>query len=436
MRRSPRLWLALAAAAAVAGLGALLPLAGSFGGPAAVPVHAVEKASFERRVPAQGNLKAVHATPIVVPVGVPGPFRIGWIAQDGIRVKAGETVIRFDPSEIEKRLVEADDRLRESRLQMDKESTTALAELNRLQREAELARLELDNASQFQKKDAVIFSRGEIIESDIDQTLAREREEHARDARRTRERLSGTERELLGIQMREAERKIAQARAALAALAVAAPHDGVLVVARDWQGNVVRVGDNVWNGQTLAEIPDLALMEAEVFVLEADAGGLTPGKPATVSLESNPGVVYKAKIARTDAIAKPRLPGSPVQYFSVTLELERTDPKLMKPGQRVRAALLLDKRAEALLVPRQAVFERDGRMVVYRRERKAEASFVPVPVELGPSGAGRVVVEKGLKAGDVVALRDPARPAAEPPEQTPDGTAAPVAPGAVGAPAR
>ena len=93
-----------------------------------------------------------------------------------------------------------------------------------------------------------------------------------------------------------------------------------------------------------------------------------------------------------------------MQYFAVTLG-ERTDPALMKPGQRVRSTLVLESRKEALLVPRQAVFEVDGKSVAYRLRR--DGGFEPVVVRLGPSGPGRAVVEAGLAAGDRVALVDP-----------------------------
>jgi multidrug efflux pump subunit AcrA (membrane-fusion protein) len=161
-------------------------------------------------------------------------------------------------------------------------------------------------------------------------------------------------------------------------------------------------------------------MEADVYVLEADAGGLAPGKPAVVMLESRPGVDYAARVVRVDALAKPRFRSSPVQYFGITLALDRTDPAVMKPGQRVRARLRLDERPRALTLPRQAVFERDGRTIVYRRKSAGfEARFEAIPVELGPSGAGRIVVETGLRPGDVVALADPAR------RSEPDGTPEP-----------
>jgi HlyD family secretion protein len=419
-------WPAVGAALSlVIALSVSLLLAGSFGGPraGAVPVYRVEAGEFARQVPAQGELRAVRATPVAVPTGVPGPFRIAWLAPDGSRVKAGDVVARFDPSELEKLLLEAEADLASARLRSEKERIQGTSELSKLQRDLEMARLELEQARQFQKKDELIFSRHQIIESEIDGRLAGEREEHARDSRRTRQAISATELQLIGIDARKAELKIRQAREGLSALSVTAPHDGVLVFERDWRGNPVRVGDSVWNGQPLAELPDLSSMEAEVFVLEADAGGLTPGKPATVIVESAPSVSYQATIRRVDSLAKPRVRSSPVQYFAVTLALDRTDPEVMKPGQRVRATLHMEEREGALTVPRQAVFQQEGRTLVYKKKGEG---FEPAEVELGPSGTGRVVIESGVAAGDLLALADPTRKAEEEEEEA-EGETGPTA---------
>jgi HlyD family secretion protein len=417
MRRA-RPFVVLAGVILLIALAAFLPRPGS-GAAGDVPVLRVAPEDFERQVPAQGNLQAVTATPVSVPLGVPGPFRIGWVAPDGSRVKQGDVVIRFDSSAIEKQLVDAGDDLKQNRLAMEKKEIEGSSELRKLEKDAAMARLELADAKQFQKKDALIFSRADIIESEIDQGLAEQREGHAQATRKTRQKLSGTEEALLQIKIRQADAKINQARAALQALTVTAPHDGVLILKRNWRGEATRVGDSVWNGQPLAEIPDLSRMEAEVYVLEADAGGLTPGRLAKVTVESAPGVTWPAKIARVDALAKPRILGSPVQYFAVTLALARTDPRVMKPGQRVQATLFLEQRRAALLVPRQALFDREGRTVVYRRDPRSRGGngFVPVEVKLGPSSLGRVVVDSGLRGGDVLAMRDPTRPAGAPPEK-------------------
>lgn len=427
MRRGIVLGLAGTALAALAFGATYLPLSGLSVGMAGVPTERIEPRPFARRVTAEGELRAVRATPVSIPPGVPGPFRIGWLAEDGVRVRSGDVILRFDPSEVEKELAEAADDLASARLEAEKQRAEDLAEIRKLERDLELAREELSNARQFQKKDELVFSRSEIVESEIDQELALGREEHKRGARGRRETLGRAGLELLGIRMRQAEARIQRARQSLSALSVTAPHDGVLVLKRNWRGETPRVGDQVWNNQVMAEIPDLSAMEAEVFVLEADAGGLAPGRPAKVVLESRPGVEHAARIARVESLAKPRFRGSPVQYFGVVLALDGTDPRIMKPGQRVRAALLLDERPRALTVPRQAVFEREGKMVVYKSDGK---DLEPVEVALGPGSAGRVVIESGLAAGDVVALVDPNRK--EEPSGTPPSQGA--APGAGGAP--
>jgi hypothetical protein len=272
-----------------------------------------------------------------------------------------------------------------------------------------MAGLDLQYAREFQSKDPEVFSRTEIIESELDESLATRRKENAEAVRGIRDKLANVDLDLLGIERHKADLKIGQARKGLTALEVRAPHDGILVFTREGRG-IAKVGDTVWRGQPLAEIPKMDDMEAEVYVLEADAGGLAVGLPAEVVVESRPDLSFKAKIVKVDALAKPRVSWVPVQYFGVTLGLERTDPAIMKPGQRVRAMLLLDARANALSVPREAVLDRNGKKTVYR---KSGWGFEPVEVALGPAALGRVVIEKGLQAGDVVALRDPTRPAGE-----------------------
>lgn len=388
-----------------------------------VPVFEVDRESFHRSVVAEGNLKAVDATPLTAPVEAQGPLKIAWIAPDGSRVAAGDVVVRFDPTDKEKELADGKADRATADEKIVKREAEQKATLRNLDRDAGHSRLELERARTFQSKDPEIFSRVEIIESQIDENLASRRVEHATSTRETKESLSRTDLALLAIERHKADLKIRQGERGLRSLEMTAPHDGILTLERDWRGNTPRVGETVWSGEPLAEIPDLTAMEAEVFVLEADAGGLTTGLPATVMLEAQPDRVYNAKVRRVDALAKPRFRGVPVQYFGLTLELERTEPAVMKPGQRLRATLALDERKDAFAVPREAIFEKDGKKIVYRRRGFA---FEVVEVTLGPSALGRVVVERGLEKGDLIALRDPTRPAEE--VRPPSEKEMPVAP--------
>jgi RND family efflux transporter MFP subunit len=281
-----------------------------------------------------------------------------------------------------------------------------------LGRDAEQARRERSTAETFQSRDPELFSRHEIIEADIDVGLATQKEHHAVASRRERQGLAKTNGQLIALDGRKAQLKIDKAERELAALELKAPHDGIVVLKRNWRGELPQVGQVVWSGQALAEIPDLTKLEAEIWVLEADAGGLAPGRPATVSLEAHAGAPVSATVKSVDALARPRLRNVPIQYFGAVLSLSSTDASRMKPGERVAATLDLGGEKDALVVPRHAVFDRGGKSVVYRRTRGA---FEPVPVTLGTTALGRVSIASGLAEGDVIALVDPdARPAATP----------------------
>ncbi|HEV7671003.1 MAG TPA: efflux RND transporter periplasmic adaptor subunit [Thermoanaerobaculia bacterium] len=414
--------------------GILILLAGCGGSDISVPTVTVRMEPLVRRVAAEGNLESAKATPLSVPIEAPGPMRIAWLAPDGARVHAGDVIATFDPTELDKALDTARGDLAKTREQMKKSGATGSAALADLAVDADLAKGDLEAADKFQKRDQEVFSRHEILESAADRELAKAREENARKARALRAEQSAAERALIEIDARKAEVSIGRSERGLAAIEMRAPHDGLFVAERDFRNDPVRPGDTVFAGQPIGELPELSTMRAEVYVLEADADGLEVGQPATVIVESRPGRAMAARVARVDTLAKPRFRGSPVQYFAVDLDLAETDPKIAKPGARVRAELVLERRAQALAIPRQALFERGGKSVVFRRE-KAQASgrFTAVPVVTSPAGPGRLVVESGLSAGDVIALIDPELGSA--PEKTETKGAPTGLPGAAARPA-
>ena len=369
-----------------------------------IPTISVDSTAFVQRVIAEGNLKAVESTALTAPIKSRQPQKIAWMADDGSPVKKGDVVIRFDPTDFEKDLEDGSSDRRIAEYRLDKISIERNAKQKNLTRDADLARKELDNAKAFRTTDSLVASRMEIVESQIDTELAEHRTDHANHSKTTQNRLSQADIDLLEIERQRADIKIEQAEEGLQDLQVTAPHDGIVILDRDWRGNPPAVGETVWPGRTLASLPLLDQMEAEVFVLEADAAALAVGQKAWLWIEAHPANRYAAEIKTVDPIAQRRTRRVPVQYFRVVLSLEHTDTKLMKPGQQVRAEILLADLTQAIAIPRQAVCELDGARVVFRLKG---SNFDPVEVELGPSGLGRVVVTSGLSAGDVIALRDP-----------------------------
>ncbi len=375
-----------------------------------IPTYTVSKGKFSLQAVAEGVLKAENSTPITVP-GDDLAFKIGWIAEDGSAMKKGETVVRFDPTETQKQLETSEAEQGSANGRIGKQHAERAALVANLSRDVERARAEREVARTFQGRDPQLYTRMEIIESEIDVNLAQRREESAEFARTWKSARSRTEIDILVLDRKKADLKIAKARRILDSLEVLAPHDGLVVFQRNWRGDIPEVGQNVFSGMVLAELPDTSKLQAEIWILEADAGGVSAGKKAEVRVEGRPDLVIPASVKRIDALAKPRIRNVPVQYFGAILDLFRTETLKLKPGQRVQATLFIEEAPDVLKVPRQAIFEVEGKKIVYRMEKK---DWVPVPITLGSSALGTVVVKLGLAAGDVIALADPTgRPASE-----------------------
>jgi HlyD family secretion protein len=379
-------------------------------GPRGVPIFTVVPAPFSRVVSAEGTLRPVKASPVTAP-GEGRSLLIAWMADDGAAVKKGDLVIRFDQSDAIRALADGKDDERIAHARIDKEKRAIDGAVADRVRAAALTKVEIDHAHRLGKKDPRFFPRTEVIESEIDENLLATRLSETEAAQIAEGRLGKSRVDLLVVDRQKAETQRHEAARTLASLEVRAPHDGTFVVQRmGWAQRMLQTGDRAYPGMRVAEVATTERMEADVMVLEADAGGLAAGKTASVTLEAQPDVAYPAKVKKVEPFPKTRHPEVPTQYFGATLAITGSTAGL-KPGQRLRATIVLDEMARALVVPRQAVVNRNNGSYVQRQGQGGR--FEDVLVELGAGTIGRVVVRSGLSPGDVIALRDTARSADE-----------------------
>jgi len=371
---------------------------------ASIPLVVVHPQTVVRHVTAEGTVEAELATPITAPIDARQPMKIGWIADDQTFVHKGDVLVRFDPTDFENALRNGTMAQEKSANRAMKNEVDRSAGSRNLDRDAQQAEHELALAQETHLDDPDIYSRYQRVESEIDRTFARQKRDYSRSVRSIKDNVAGADAALIKIEQHKADLNVDQAQSALHALTVTAPHDGVLVLKRDWRGDLPGVGSTVWSGTPLADMPKPGGMKAVVFVLEADAGGITTGDRASVRIESAPGQPIAATVSQMSKVAKPRFREVPVQYFEVTLKLAPAGGLTLKPGARAQATITLAAQKDVIAVPRQAVFANGGEQVVYVRRA---GRFVPQRVALGSSTAGRIVVTSGLKDGDSIALRDP-----------------------------
>jgi multidrug efflux pump subunit AcrA (membrane-fusion protein) len=414
-----RRWLAAAAAALV-----MLAVVGAkFVGsikPDGVATFQVGPGRFVREVEARGSLKAVKATPILVPPESGRQQKVAFLARDGAFLKAGETVVEFDPYDAEREAADGNADLTAAQAKIDKARAEGTKNVAALGLDKDVAKEQLAGAETFRLTDESLYSRHQIIESQLDRDLFKAKADVAERKLAASGRMSSAEQALGQIDAGKARLKVQIAEKGLRSLRIQAPHDGLLVLERNWRGEMPSVGDTLWPGQKVAEVPDLTKLEAKVFVLEADGAGLKEGQKARFAIEGRPGEEYEATVSRVEPLAKTRDWQSPVKYFETTLSLAK-DPGNLKPGQKLRAVVRLDEADGVLSIPRGALFEKDGKRVVYRR---SGSGFEAVEVTTSRQSISHLVVV-GVAAGDVIALRDPNAKRS----QVSTGSGAPAGPG-------
>jgi HlyD family secretion protein len=384
-----------------------IALASACGRPAAATMATlkVKKGPFEIAIPAVGELQAAKSTPIVVsPESRFSLLTIGWMAPEYTMVKSGDVVIRLASTELpdmlrteRAELAKIDLEIAQKEKQLEKEKSDLAGQISVTAVQRELADV-------YAARDETIFPRNKIIEDAVDLNYQTIRERHFEDQRAQLEKRTKAELQLLQSKARAHEVKIKQIQDQLDNLDIRAPHDGMLIINKRWNGEKYHVGMNAYSGMKLAALPDLSVMEAKLFVLESEASGLKESLPVSMNLDYEPGRVFSGKIAGLDTIAKPLSEDSPLKYFETRVGLDATDPRLMKPGLQVKATIFVERLADVIAVPNQAlVYEQDKVFVMVRRGSRVQKR----PVETGARSLTLTVVTKGLAAGEVILLGGP-----------------------------
>lgn len=160
----------------------------------------------------------------------------------------------------------------------------------------------------------------------------------------------------------------------------------------------VRVGDAVFAGQPVLDLPDLSEMLVETRVKEGEIHRVEPGQRAEVRLEAFPDETFAASVLRLGALTAGDR--GEARTFPLVLRLEKADPRL-RPGMSAQALVLAGEVENAVQVPVDAVrYEGDQAVCTVRTVTGTETRRV----KTGRSNAFFVEVREGLAEGDVVLI--------------------------------
>ena len=103
-------------------------------------------------------------------------------------------------------------------------------------------------------------------------------------------------------------------------------------------------------------------------------------------------------------MAKQDLSSWPItKNFDIALQVLETDARI-RPGLSAGGRIAVEKIADGILIPGEAVFEKNGRSVVYVQHG---SSFEERPIQIARRGKSELLIGSGLQPAETIALKDP-----------------------------
>lgn len=406
-RRRRRILIAwLSAAFALAGSVAIATLAFR---PAAaepsttLPLATARSGEFLVTVTCRGELVAENSVQITAP-NVPN-LTIVWLAPPNSFVKEGDPIIRFDSSGAKRQLSEKEAALAQASasLEQDKAQAKITAEQDNLEIAAlkqavELARIE---ASKAEIVSAIQGEENRILLALAEEKLRVKEAAAQFNAASAKSKIGSSE-----SKRKKATAEVELMQSRIAKTEIRAPGSGVvnylMNYSQGWMNaKPFKVGDSVWPGSAVAEIPNLESLRLKGKAEEIDRGRLSPGQDVRIILDPFPEKTFRGKLDRISALTEQSFEWPPAPSFRAFAALGETDERL-RPQMNGRMDITVDRIASAVSVPSKAVFARDGKPVVLV---PGKGGVHAVTVEVLARNPDEVAV-RGIKPGTQVALVD------------------------------
>lgn len=364
----------------------------------------VKKDSFEVLIPGKGELKAEKSTPIVIPPQISGSQTIVWIAAENSQVRKDAPVARLDSVYLNESIQKEENQIARLNLEIHKKELQLEKEKRDLHGQVKLTEIERQMADNYAARDETIFPKNKIIDDAVDLAFQATKEKHLTEKKIRMEKKIVAEMQLLQAKIFTSQTKIAQYRESLQSLEIKAPHDGLWVLEKTWNGEKYHEGMRVWAGVKLGTLPDLSRFEAKIFVLESEASGLNENLQAVVRLDIHPDLVFDGKVTTIDTIAKAIDTDSSLKYFETRIILNKMDLQLMRPGIQVNATIFAQKMTDVISVPNQALnYQNEQAFLLVKTGKKTEKRAV----KTGPRSLTRTIITQGVREGERVLLNPP-----------------------------
>jgi multidrug efflux pump subunit AcrA (membrane-fusion protein) len=370
-----------------------------------LPTAKVVKGTFYIDLYEEGEIEAVNSISVSAPI-IPwryGNLKITQLIKDGQDVNAGDTLVVFDPSEVQKGTVEAEGRLEISLAELEKLKAQHESELEELNASFEISQIS-QQISKIQFESAIYESdiKKKEIQLNLDKAdiaLVKAKEQIENRIKIQKEEIK--QRALLIEQDRS---RLNEAFITLNKMNVVAPSPGIGIIARNRSSNnKFQIGDQCWSGFPLIQLPDLSSLKATVRINEVDIAKITKGLAVQIKPDAFSNSIFTGVVNTVANLAVNKENSTKIKVFPVEILINESNTNLL-PGLTVSCRIIMDKIDDVTFVPKEAVHLEGDKYFAFKKRGK---SYEKTEVEVGATNTDYIIITKGLNKDEEVALVDP-----------------------------
>lgn len=165
----------------------------------------------------------------------------------------------------------------------------------------------------------------------------------------------------------------------------------------------VQLGDNVWNGMAVINIPDLTKMKVKITASEGNYKRINENDAVEYTFDAMPKNKAWGKIVKKAPVGQPIQQNSKIKVFEIEASVD-TSKLTPDPGLTTNCKIILKKIKNAIVIPQITIFEQDSMKVVYV---KKSDKYEMRQILIGASSPKSAVILAGLQQNEKISFIKP-----------------------------
>ncbi|MDM7862221.1 HlyD family efflux transporter periplasmic adaptor subunit [Alteromonas sp. ASW11-36] len=267
-------------------------------------------------------------------------FKIEYLARENTLVKQGDLLVRFDGQRLKNDLIsrqsDLDAALKEREKSIIRDEATEqdlILQVAEAKKNRDIAqrKVEITDSSQSE-----IERLKEIAEFEITTALLAQAEQKLAQHKQA----AAVNLEVQNAKVANAEARVKEFEDSIAKLEIMAPADGMVTYIADWEDNKPAVGETVFMGRSLMNLPSLEQLAVKVEIDESLSAQIQPGQPVRIVLDDHPERAFTGRLVNLGKTYRNKSQWNLKVVVDAWVSLDEADLTIMRPGMKANVEFI------------------------------------------------------------------------------------------------